>query len=330
MGAGAHLLGRVALRRVPQAVAVVWAAFTVTFLAVRVLPGDPVALMLTGSNGFSTPTPEQIAQARADLGFDRPLVVQYLHALADAAHGDFGSSIQTGRSVSSVITEALPSTLRLGATALLIALVLGCAVGLLANLAPAAFLRQVLRSVPAAGISLPSFWVGLMLLQLLSFRWHLFPTLAGGGPRELVLPACTLALPGAALVAQVVGRSLHDSLHRPWADTMRAAGIGPGRLLVGHGLRHAALPTLTVLGLLVGNLIGGAVVVETVFSRPGMGLIVQAAVGAQDLSVVQGVVVVAAVGYAITNLTVDLLYPVLDPRLRGGALVAAAQEGEAG
>jgi peptide/nickel transport system permease protein len=311
-------------RRIAQAVAVVWAAFTVTFIAVRLLPGDPVTLMLTGSNGFSTPTAAQVAEARSRLGYDHPLVVQYLRALADAAHGDFGSSIQTGRPVSSMISEALPSTLRLGATALLLALVVGTVVGLLANLAPLAFLRQGLRSLPAAGISLPSFWVGLVLLQLLSFHWHVFPLLEGGGARALVLPACTLALPGAALVAQVVGRSLHDSLHRPWADTLRAAGLRPGRLLVAHGLRNAALPALTVLGLLVGNLIGGAVVVETVFSRPGMGLITQVAVSAQDLPVVQGVVVVAAVGFAATNLLVDLLYPLLDPRLRGSGAAAVA------
>ncbi len=310
-GASAYVATRFA-----QALVVVWAAFTVTFIAVRLLPGDPVDLMLTGSNGFSTPTPEQVAQARAQLGFNHSLIRQYVDALTDATHGDFGSSIATGRPVSSMITEALPSTLRLGATALVLALVAGTAVGLLANLAPFAPLRQGLRSLPAAGISLPSFWVGLMLLELLSFRWHVFPAFGGGGLRGLVLPACALASPGAALVAQVVGKSLHDSLRRPWADTMRAAGLPPGRLLVAHGLRNAAIPALTVLGLLVGNLIGGAVVVETVFSRPGMGLITQAAVTAQDLPVVQGVVVVASVGFAATNLLVDLLYPLLDPRLR--------------
>ncbi|WP_261557814.1 ABC transporter permease [Frankia tisae] len=310
-------------RRLAQAVAVVWAAFTVTFVAVRLLPGDPVDLMLSGTNGFSTPTPEQVAEARARFGFDHPLVQQYVDALLDATHGDFGSSIQTGRPVSSMIAQALPSTLRLGATALVLALVAGTILGLLANLVPVAPLRQGLRSLPAAGISLPSFWVGLMLLQLLSFHWHLFPAFGGGGLRGLFLPACALALPGAALVAQVVGKSLHDSLRRPWADTMRAAGLTPRRLLIAHGLRNAAIPALTVLGLLVGNLIGGAVVVETVFSRPGTGLITQAAVGAQDLPVVQGVVVIAAVGFAAINLLIDLLYPLLDPRLRANTAAVA-------
>nr|BFE61095.1 ABC transporter permease [Dactylosporangium thailandense] len=308
--------GSYVLRRLAQAAVVVWAAFTVTFAAIRLLPGDPVALMLSGRNGFSAPTPEQVAEARARLGLDRPLLVQYWDALADALHGDFGSSIQTGRPVSAMISETLPATLQLGAAALVLSLAAGTAVGITANLVGAPSARQWLRSLPAAGISLPSFWVGLVLLELLSFRWRVFPSFGSNGLTGLVLPACTLALPGAALVAQVLGKSLHDTLLQPYADTLRASGAGAWRLVVGHGLRNAAIPTVTAAGLLVGHLIGGAVVVETVFSRPGLGRITQAAVGEQDLPVVQGAVVVAAVAFALTNLAIDLLYPLLDPRIR--------------
>ncbi|MGJ5893521.1 ABC transporter permease [Streptomyces niveiscabiei] len=315
---------RYAATRTLRAVFVVWAAFTLTFFALRLLPGDPVALMLSGRGGFAELTPEQIARARADLGFDRPLLAQYASALTDALHGDLGSSLQTGQPVARMIADAIPPTLQVGTLALVLALTAGTLLAVAANLTASPLLRQLLRSVPSFAVSLPSFWVGLVLIQLLSFRWHLFPALGDSGPGSVVLPACTLAIPGAALVAQVLGKSLHTTLQEPYADTVRATGAGRARLLFGHGLRNAAVPAATVAGMLVGSLIGGAVVVETVFSRPGMGRITQSAVSAQDLPVVQGVVVVAALAFAVVNLGVDLLYPVLDPRIRAtGRLVTA-------
>ncbi|MEU0743273.1 ABC transporter permease [Streptomyces sp. NPDC006134] len=310
--------------RLLRAVFVVWAAFTVAFAALRLLPGDPVALMLSGRGGFETLTPEDIARAEAELGYDRPLWQQYGSALADAARGDLGTSLQTGQPVARMIRDALPPTLTVGLTALALALTAGTLLAVLANLATSPAARQLLRSLPSFAVSLPSFWVGLLLIQLLSFHWRLFPSLGDTGPSSVVLPACTLAIPGAALVAQVLGKSLHTALREPYAETVRATGAGRARLVLAHGLRNAAIPAVTVVGLLVGSLIGGAVVVETVFSRPGMGRITQAAVAAQDLTVVQGVVVVAALAFAVVNLVVDLIYPVLDPRIRStGRLVAA-------
>ncbi|MFH9085579.1 ABC transporter permease [Streptomyces sp. NPDC017673] len=310
--------------RALRAVFVVWAAFTLAFAALRLLPGDPVALMLSGRGGFDTLSPEDIARAKAELGLDRPLPVQYGHALVDALHGDLGASLQTGQPVTRMIADALPSTLALGGTALALALTAGSALAVSAHLAGSPAVRQLLRSIPSFAVSLPSFAVGLLLIQLLSVRWHLFPSLGGTGAAGLVLPACTLAIPGAALVAQVLGKSLHTVLREPYADTIRATGAGRARLLLAHGLRNAAIPAVTVVGLLVGYLIGGAVVVETVFSRAGMGRITQAAVSTQDLPVVQGVVVLASFVFAVVNLGVDLLYPVLDPRIRAtGRLVTS-------
>lgn len=310
--------------RLLRAVFVVWAAFTLTFVTLRVLPGDPVALMLSGRGGFDTLTDAQIAETKAELGFDEPLLQQYATALADAARGDFGDSLQTGRPVADMIAEAVPPTLRIGVAALALALLLGTLLGVLAHHVSSPTGRQLLRSAPSFAVSLPSFWVGLILIQLFSFQWRLFPSLGDEGTASMVLPVCTLAVPGAALVAQVLGKSLHTTLREPYADTVRATGAGRSRLLLGHGLRNAAIPAVTVAGLLVGNLIGGAVVVETVFSRPGMGRITEAAVSTQDLPVVQGVVVVASVAFACVNLLVDLAYPLLDPRIRStGKLVAA-------
>jgi peptide/nickel transport system permease protein len=304
--------------RVAQAVFVVWAAFTVTFGVLHLLPGDPVALMLNGRGGGEAASPAEVAKASSALGFDRPIQVQYFSALAAAARGRFGRSIQTGQPVRTMIADSLPATLRLGGAALLLALVAGTVLGILGNLVRAPLGRQLLRSVPAAGISLPSFWVGLVLIQVLSLRWRVFPSLGGAGLSSLVLPACTLAIPGAALVAQVLAASLHDTLQEPYVDTVRATGASQLRVLLGHGLRNAAIPALTMVGLLVGSVLGGAVVVETVFSRPGLGRITQFAVSTRDLPVVQGVVVVAALVFVAVNLAIDLLCPVLDPRIRGG------------
>ncbi|MEQ3541036.1 ABC transporter permease [Pseudonocardia tropica] len=315
---------RFALARAGRALFVVWAAFTCVFMLLRLLPGDPVALMLSGRNGFEAVPPEEVARVTAELGFDRPLPVQYLGSLLDALRGDFGVSIQTGRPVREMILAALPPTLQIGIAGLLLALLGGAALGVAANLVRSPALGQLLRSLPAMSISVPSFWLGLVLIQIFALHWRLFPSLGGSGVAGAVLPAITLAVPGAAMVAQVLATSLHDTLTEAHADTARATGAGPIRIVLTRGLRNAAISSLTVAGLLVGGMIGGAVVVETVFSRPGMGRITQAAVGAQDLPVVQGVVVVASVAFVLVNLAVDLLYPVLDPRIRStGVLVAS-------
>ncbi|MDX6744240.1 ABC transporter permease [Actinocorallia sp. A-T 12471] len=296
--------------RLLQAAVVVWAAFTVVFAIQRLVPGDPVELMLSGRNGFEAVPPEDVARVRAELGFDRPIIVQYLDAAVSALRGDFGTSIQTGRPVAAMIAEALPATLELGLTALALSVVAGIVLAVAANLPRGG----AARALPGLAVSLPSFLVGLVLIQLFALRWPLLPSLGGSGLPGLVLPACTLAIPGAALVGQVLGRSLAETLREPYCETLRATGASRTRVVLGHGLRNAAIPAVTVAGVLTGGLIGGAVVVETVFSRQGIGRIVQFAVSTQDLPVVQGVVVVAAAGFAGVNLAIDLLYPVLDPR----------------
>ncbi|MEQ3552817.1 ABC transporter permease [Pseudonocardia nematodicida] len=321
MTAGAGVARYVA-GRVGRTVLVVWAAFTVTFLVLRLLPGDPVALYLKGTNGYGEVTDADVAAARAALGFDRPWPAQYVTTLFDALRGDLGESIRTRQPVAEMIVGALPPTLQVGALGLLLSLLGGLALGVAANLASSPAARQLLRSLPALAISVPTFWLGLVLIQVFALQLRLVPSLGGSGFSSVILPAVTLAVPGAALVAQVLGKSLHDTLREPWAETVRATGAGTARLVLGRGLRNAAIPAVTVSGLLVGGMIGGAVVVETVFARPGMGRITQSAVAAQDLPVVQGVVVVAATVFALVTLAVDLLYPVLDPRIRStGRLV---------
>jgi peptide/nickel transport system permease protein len=310
---------RYVLRRLLQAVGVLWAAYTLSFLVLDALPGDPVSAMAGAGSEAGPVDPAQLAALRHEYGFDQPVLVQYVQYLGRALRGDLGDSVATGRPVSSTIAQALPQTLQLAGAALLLAVLLGTALALAATATRARWLRQVLLSLPAVGVSLPTFWVGLMLVQLLSFRARLLPAFGNDGLRGLVLPAVTLAIPTGALVAQVLAKSLLASLAEPYVETARAKGAGPARVHLRHALRNAALPALTVVGLLAGQLLASSVVIETVFSRDGLGRITASAVTVQDIPVVQGVVVFGALVFVVVNLAVDLVYPLLDRRIVVGA-----------
>lgn len=306
---------RYVLRRLAQAVVVLWAAYTVSFLVLDFLPGDPVSAMAGGGMDQAPVDPAALARMRAEYGFDRPVLLQYLDYLGRAVRGDLGNSVATGRPVTTTIAEALPPTLALTGAALLLAVLLGAGLASYATYTPRRWLRQALLSLPGLGVSLPTFWIGLMLVQLLSFRVHLLPAFGNDGLRGLVLPAVTLAVPTSALVAQVLAKSLLTTLEEPYVGTARAKGAGPARIHLHHALRNAALPALTVVGLVVGNLLAGSVVVESVFSRNGLGRATVSAVTVQDIPLVQGVVVFGAAAFVLVNLVVDLIYPLLDPRI---------------
>jgi peptide/nickel transport system permease protein len=309
---------RYLVRRLAAAVGVLWAAFTVSFVVLYLLPGDPVATMASGGLDGEPLPPEQLAALRARYGLDQPVIVQYGHRLVAALTGDFGTSIQNGQDVRSAILEALPPTLQISAAGLLVAVLFGATTALVATYTRALWLRQLLMSLPSLAVSLPVFWVGLMLVQVFAFGLHLLPSVGANGAAALVLPAVTLGLPTGALVAQVLAKSLAQALGEPYVTTARAKGVGRAGIHLRHALRNAALPALTVLGYVVGNLLAGSVVVETVFTRPGLGRLTVAAVGVQDIPVVQGIVVFAAAVFVLVNLAVDLIYPLLDPRI--GAL----------
>jgi peptide/nickel transport system permease protein len=308
-------MGRYLLRRAAQAVVVLWAAYTVSFLVLTALPGDPVTAMAGAGLDGGAVDPAELAAIRAQYGYDDPLVVRYLHDLGNAVSGDLGNSVSTGRPVIDTLADALPSTLQLTAAALLLAVVLGGGLALLATYSRRRWLRQLLLSLPGLGVSVPTFWVGLMLVQFLSFRLRWFPAFGNDGASALVLPAVTLAIPTGALVAQVLAKSLLTTLDEPYVQTARAKGAGRVRIHLSHALRNASLPALTVVGLLAGQLLANSVVIETVFSRDGLGRVTASAVGAQDLPVVQGVVVLGALVFVLVNLAVDLVYPLLDRRI---------------
>ena len=312
-------MARYLLGRLGQALFVLWAAFTVTFVILYILPGDPILIMLDSRGEGLMMDESEIAELRAQYGFDKPVIVQYGLRLWQALHGDFGMSIQLNRTVTEVILRAAPETLKLAALAMLIALVAGFLLACIATYSRQAWLRDLLLSMPALGVSVPVFWVGLLLLQFFSFGFAWFPAMGNSGFASLVLPAVTLAIPTAAGFAQLLAKSLLASWNQPYVTTALGKGARPLRVHLRHALPNALIPALTMIGMSVGNLLAGSVVTETVFSRVGIGRLTEQAVKAQDVPMVQGLVVLSTLIFVLANLAVDLLYPLADPRIaRGG------------
>jgi peptide/nickel transport system permease protein len=306
---------RYIVRRLGHALLVLWATFTATFLLLYALPGD-AALSKAGASSESTVVDAaQVARVRAELGMDDPLVVQYLRTLKNTVTGDFGRSLQNGTPVRELYADAVPHTLQLATAGFILAILFGFGWALLVSYVQWRPAQVLLGSLPALGVSVPTFWVGLLALQWFSFKWHLFPAFGDDGIRSLVLPAVVVAIPSAAVAAQLLSRSLENTLDAPFIDTARAKGASRLRILVVHAVRNSLLPVLTALGMTAGHLIGGSVVAETVFTRPGIGEIALRAVNFQDSPVLLVAVLFAAVVFVTINLAVDILYRVVDPRI---------------
>ncbi|MFD3523528.1 ABC transporter permease [Streptomyces sp. NPDC058653] len=307
---------RYALRRTGRVLFVVWASYTLTFVVLFLLPGDPVQTMLSGASGSgSAVDPEQAAGLRHQLGLDRPVAEQYVSLLTHALRGDLGVSIRSGAPVTTTLTDALPDTLAVAGLALPLSVLVALLLAVGGAWPRSAALRRAATALPSLGTAVPSFWLGLLLMQWVSFRWGLLPATGGGrSPAETLLPALTLAVPVGCVLAQILGRGLRYALAQPYADVARARGAGRARLLFGHALRTASVPAVAMLGVVCGQLLAGAVLVETVFARDGVGRVAVDAVTHQDLPVVQGVVALAAAVTALANLAVDLAIPLLDPR----------------
>ena len=298
------------LRRLGAVVPVLLAVSVLVFLMSHLTPGDPATIML-GENASAA----DVARLRHQLGLDRPLTVQYGRYLAGVVRGDLGRSIRSGQPVAVEIWERFPPTLQLTLAAMVIAAAAGVLLGALAATSRTAAADALLMSTSLLGISMPSFWLGLLLILLFGLVLHWFPIAGGSDWRALVLPAVTLGTQAAAVLARLTRASLLDVLPSDFVRTARAKGVAGTRVLFRHALRNALIPVVTVIGLQFGALLGGAVIVESVFARSGLGRLAVTAVQSRDFPVIQGIVLFAAAVYALVNLSVDVAYLALDPRI---------------
>lgn len=299
-------------RRLGVALIVLWGAVTTAFIALKIMPGDPVE---TIAGGTTTITPELREQITERYGLDEPIVAQYVGYLGRVLTGDLGDSYSLRRPVAEALAEQLPNTMSLLFAATLVAVLAATTIAILTAHRNGA-LRSVVSGFESLGIAVPSFWLGLMLITVFSFGLRLFPATGNSGPISLVLPTIALAVPVAAAISQVMRDSLEKTLDEPFIVSVRARGASETAVRLRHALRHSLVSVVTLVGWLSGTLIGGAVIVEQVFSRPGIGRMMLNAVISRDMPLVLGVVIVAAAFYVVVNTAVDLLYPIIDPRLR--------------
>jgi peptide/nickel transport system permease protein len=312
---------RYLIGRVGQALAVLAATFTAAFLLLQVLPGDAVMIkFMSPEMGLSA---EQVAEIRASYGADLPIWEQYFKTVANFLTGNFGYSIQAGVPVSQQLATNLPPTLLLASLGFAAAVALTIALAALSNMVGMGWLRASLQSLPSLFISVPVFWLGIMLIQIFSFQLGLVSVISPGPIERLILPVATLAIPISAPLAQILMRNIDEVLAQPFVAVARAKGASRNWVLWKHVARNAVLPTLTIAGVLFGELLAGAVVTEAVYGLNGLGGLTYQAVGNHDTAVLQAIVVISALAFVTINLVVDLLYPVVDPRL-GSKLGTAA------
>ena len=288
------------------------------FSIMHALPGDPVQLMLSGAESGSV-TPERQEQLREEMGLNDPLAVQYGRFLGGAVTGDFGTSVRLRQPVLDLILDRLGSTLALSLGGILFAVLIGVTTGVLAALKQGSWIDGFSRVLAYAGVSLPLFWLGLLLILVFSFRLAWFPPAGSEGIRSLVLPSLSLGLVSAGVIARLTRASLREVLVEDYIRTAWAKGLPRRIVYLRHALRNALLPVVTMLGLQFGAMLAGAVVTETVFSRPGLGRLVVSAILWKDYPLVQGIVLCMAAMYVLVNLLVDLLAAWLDPRIRDEA-----------
>ncbi|HEX6708897.1 MAG TPA: ABC transporter permease [Rubrobacter sp.] len=326
-------------RRIFQIIPVLLGVSIVVFFMVRAIPGDPAQLLL-GQQA----TEAQVAQVRENMGLDKPIFVQYGLFLADAVRGDLGDSIVTGRPVTTELAERFPATLELTAFAMLIAVLVGVPVGVISAVKQYSLLDKTTSVLALTGISMPIFWLAMILIVIffVNLGWLPFPgrlstnvsipAITGlvlvdsllalnfgafwDGLLHLIMPAVALGTIPMAVVTRMTRSSMLEVMNEDYVRTARAKGVVPWRVVSKHALRNAMLPTVTVIGLQVGLLMGGAVITETIFSWPGVGQIAYESIFRRDYAMIQGVVLYGATLFVLVNLAVDILYAVLDPRVR--------------
>ena len=304
-------LGRYVLRRVLYALPTLLGVTLAVFLLVRLIPGDPGRIIagLLASD-------EDVQRLRIELGLDRPLPEQYVRFLASVLSGDFGLSAVTRTPVIVEIGIRMRATMMLAVTSTALAVAAGVSAGVLAAAYHNTAVDYSVMMVALGGVSVPVFWLGIMLMLLFAVHLHWLPAGGIGTPAHLVLPALTLAAFSTAIVARMTRGSLLETLGLDFVRTARAKGMGKWAVIIHHALRNALIPVVTVVGLQFGTLLGGAVLTETTFAWPGLGRLLVSAITARDYPVIQGIVIIFAAMFVVVNLVTDLLYVTIDPRIR--------------
>jgi peptide/nickel transport system permease protein len=299
------------VRRVGFMVFTVWGAVSLTFVILRLAPGDQATVQL-GPEA----TAAEVAALRSELGLDRPVFTQYLDYLGSAVTGDFGESYRFHRSAMVVILERFPATALLAVTATALALAFGLVLGVLAGRAPGRPVDRAISGFTLVLQAIPPFWSGIMLILLMALTLRLLPSAGSGDLRHLVLPAVTLAVPFTALVARITRSSVAEVTAEPYILTARSKGLSERAVLTRHAVRNSVIPVVTLVSLHIGTLLGGAVIVEQVFAWEGVGSLLVGAVGNRDYAIVQGATVLLAIVVVTMNLLADVINARLDPRIR--------------
>lgn len=300
------------ITRIISSLLVILGSLTLVFAIFYLLPGDPVLSMIDPTYA----TPEMIENLRIQLGLDQPFYIQFGHYLADMLRGDFGVSMVNSDPVLPKILANFPSTLILTLSSTCIAVIIGVVLGILSAVHRNGWIDILARTIGLFGISMPTFWSGILLILIFSIQLGWFPAMGSDGLSTLILPAITLGIVGAGFVIRIVRNSILEVLSEPFIITLRAKGISRHVIMYKHALRNALIPVVTVVGMQIGEMLAGTVVIETVFSRQGIGRILADAIMARDIPVVQGVVFFTAILYVIINLLVDISYAYIDPRIR--------------
>lgn len=312
-------MGRYILRRLLSMAPVLFLVSLIVFSLIHLTPGDPVLTML-GEEA----TPETIAAMRAKLGLDRPLPVQYLSWMGRVLQGDLGRSIRTNQPVSEAIAQRLPVTIELALLSTLVALAIGIPVGILSAVRRNSPLDTGSTTIALLGVALPNFFLAILLIFLFSVKLRWLPPIGyvplvddlGANLKRMIMPSLTLGTAVAAVVMRQTRSALLEVLDQDYVRTARAKGLNEARTVRSHALKNALIPVVTVVGLQIGGLLGGAIITETIFSMPGIGRMLIDSIFQRDFPLVQGVVLFTALAFLVTNLLVDLIYAFLDPRIR--------------
>lgn len=304
-------MGAYVVRRLFFSLFVLWGAVTIIFVVLRLVPGDPAYIML-GPDADQA----QVAALRAQLGLDQSLIQQYATYLANVVHLDFGESFRLNADSMSLVLQRVPATIQLATTALLLSLLIGLPLGVIAALRAHSWVDRAISVFSLMGQSTPSFWLGIVLILVFARGLKVLPSAGSGTWAHLVLPTITLALPFLAILVRLTRSGLLEVVHEGYVQTARAKGLSEGIVVLVHAMRNALIPIVTVVGLQFGALLGGTVIVETVFAWPGVGRLLIDSIGRRDYGVVQASILLVATIFVLINLLVDLLYGFLDPRVR--------------